>query len=147
MKQKAIICDLDGTLAEISHRQHYVRTKPKNWKAFHEGMTEDKLEVWCAELLKGMKLAQYKILLLTGRDEPYRQKTLDWLKQHHIEFDQLFMRPAQDFRLDTEVKKEIYERDIAPFYEVLFVVEDRKKVVEMWRENSVTCLQCAEGDY
>ena len=144
---KAIICDLDGTLADITHREEYVQQKPKNWKAFHEGMVDDKLNIWCAELLKGMKKEGYRIILLTGRDEPYRQKTIDWLLRHDIAYDLLLMRPAQDFRPDNLVKKEIYENVIKPEYDVVFVVDDRKKVVEMWREIGLVCLQCAWGDY
>lgn len=144
---KAIICDLDGTLADITHRQGFVQQKPKNWKAFHGAMSEDKLNIWCAELLKGMKKEGYHIILLTGRDEPYRQMTIDWLKCHDIVFDVLLMRAAQDFRPDNIVKREIYENVIKPEHEVVFVVDDRKKVVEMWREIGVVCLQCAWGDY
>jgi hypothetical protein len=30
---------------------------------------------------------------------------------------------------------------------VLFVVEDRNRVVEMWREEGLVCLQCAPGEF
>jgi hydroxymethylpyrimidine pyrophosphatase-like HAD family hydrolase len=35
---KTIVCDIDGTVANIEHRRQYVATKPKNWKAFNAGM-------------------------------------------------------------------------------------------------------------
>ena len=145
--QKAIICDLDGTLADVEHRQVHVQSKPKNWKAFHEGMVDDKLNVWCAELLSAMKKEGYRIILLTGRDEPYRKLTIEWLKRFDISYDLLLMRADKDFRPDDIVKKEIYQNVIKPEYDVIFVVDDRKKVVEMWREIGLVCLQCAWGDF
>jgi hypothetical protein len=30
---------------------------------------------------------------------------------------------------------------------VLFVVEDRNRVVEMWRKEGLVCLQCAPGEF
>ena len=30
---------------------------------------------------------------------------------------------------------------------ILFVVEDRSRVVEMWRSEGLACLQCAPGEF
>jgi len=30
---------------------------------------------------------------------------------------------------------------------ILFVVEDRSRVVEMWRGEGLVCLQCAPGEF
>ena len=59
----------------------------------------------------------------------------------------LMMRKTDDTRPDQEIKKEIYQNFIEPKCDVLFVVDDRLKVVKMWRELDLTVLQCAEGDY
>lgn len=66
------------------------------------------------------------------------------------EFDDIFclhMRPDGDFRPDVEVKKEIYKREIEGQFKVLFAVDDRASVVEMWRAQGLVCLQCAKGDF
>ena len=57
------------------------------------------------------------------------------------------MRKDGDYRPDTVVKKEIYEREIKDKYEVLFAIDDRTQVVKTWRELGLTCLQCANGDF
>jgi hypothetical protein len=57
------------------------------------------------------------------------------------------MRKYGDFRQDSIVKREIYERFIAPDYDILCVLDDRNSVVSMWREIGLTCLQVAEGDF
>jgi predicted secreted acid phosphatase len=147
MQAKAIIVDLDGTLCDVEHRVHHVRSKPKNWKAFNESMDQDKPYFWCLELISAMKARGYKIFFVTGRDDDYRTMTADWLKRHHVEYDELYMRKARDYREDSEVKEEIYLQFIEKKAQVLFVVDDRKSVVERWRKLGLTCLQCAPGDF
>jgi hydroxymethylpyrimidine pyrophosphatase-like HAD family hydrolase len=146
-KQKAIIVDLDGTLCNVDHRVHFVRQKPKNWQAFNQGMINDELNLWCFELIKAMKASGYHILFVTGRDDHFKNQTMTWLNQHLIVYDKLFMRLAGDFREDSEVKEEIFKKDIEKNYQVLFVVDDRKSVVDKWRELDLICLQCAVGNF
>lgn len=148
VKTKAIIVDIDGTLADVEHRVHHVQAEKKNWQAFNEGMAQDKLNVWCAGLIKAMRDSGHAILFVTGRDENYRLVTEAWLKQHQIEYDALFMRAAVDFRGDNEVKKQIYLEQIRHCWDVLFVVDDRLSVVKMWRfDLGLVCLQCDWGDF
>ncbi len=45
------------------------------------------------------------------------------------------------------MKREIYAKYIAPHYDVTFVVDDRKSVVDMWRSCGLVTLQCAEGNF
>lgn len=144
---KAIIVDLDGTLCDVEHRVHHVRSKPKNWSAFNQAMDQDKPYFWCIELIAAMQARGYKIYFVTGRDENFREMTSAWLKLHHVSYDHLYMRADQDFREDSEVKEEIYITHIEKNSQVLFVVDDRKSVVERWRKLGLTCLQCAPGDF
>lgn len=143
----AIIVDLDGTLCDVEHRVHHVKKKPKNWHAFNSAMDEDKSYFWCIELIAAMKVRGYKIIFVTGRDEDYRSNTEAWLKKHLIDYDFLFMRKAKDHREDSDVKEEIYHTMIEQTAQVLFVVDDRKSVVERWRKIGLTCLQPAPGDF
>lgn len=59
----------------------------------------------------------------------------------------LCMRASLDYRKDFEVKKEIFENKIRDFFQVLFVVDDRQQVVDMWRNLGLVCLQCDYGDF
>ena len=146
--RKAIIFDIDGTLADVEHRVHHVRQDKKNWRAFNDAMSEDVLNPWCAKLIEAMHAQGFAIIFVTGRDENYRDKTIDWMYRHQIHFDRLYMRAAVDFRGDDEVKKEIYLQEIKDQWEVLFVVDDRLSVVKMWREQlNLVCLQCDWGDF
>jgi hypothetical protein len=59
----------------------------------------------------------------------------------------LFMRKTGDIRSDDIVKREIYETHIKPEWNVVCVLDDRQRVVDMWREIGLTCLQVDYGDF
>lgn len=146
-KDKAIIVDIDGTLADVEHRVHFVQASPKDWKNFNQHMIHDKINPWCLEIIQKFHKDHYKIILLTGRTDDFMSDTESWLKRYHVPFDQLLMRSVSDRREDFEVKKEIYQSKIEPNYNSLFVLEDRSSVVKMWRSIGLTCLQCDWGDF
>ena len=144
---KAVIIDLDGTLCDTAHRQHFMQGEKKDWPGFYKAIARDPVARWCDELIDAMIAAGYCILLVSGRPKTYEPETMTWLMANQIRFDELHMRREGDFRKDRQIKKEIYESDIKPFYDVVFCVDDRQQVVDMWREIGLTCLQCAEGDF
>lgn len=141
----AVIFDIDGTLSDPTHRLYHVKTKPYNWPAFFDAMGADGLHEPISDLLARLKPTA-KILLTTGRPETHRAQTEEWLARHGIEFDGLYMRSAQDYRPDHVIKSQILDGILADGYEVLFVVDDRQSVVDMWRERGLTCLQCRKSD-
>lgn len=144
---KAIIVDIDGTLANISHRRQHVESKPKNWKAFFENMHLDKVNLWCREIILKFYKDFYFLALVSGRSEDHRKITEEWLKLNSIPYSALYMRKSGDFRDDSIVKKEIYESEIKNKLNILFVLDDRKRVTEMWRREGLVVLQCDEGNY
>lgn len=136
---KAIICDLDGTLCLKGDREFndYMR------------VGEDKLNSPIRTILQMCYIAGYDIILVSGReDKDYcRSITESWLTVHNIRYNSLYMRKFKDFRSDDIIKKEIYLELIQPRYKIEFVLDDRDKVVKMWRELGLTCLQVAEGNF
>lgn len=146
MKKKAIIVDLDGTLADITHRRKYVEGNRKDWKNFNRNIISDDLNGWCREIIRRM-IHDHHVLLVSGRTDELKSETEQWLKKHDVPYTVLLMRGAKDHRDDTVVKREIYEEKIRPSYDVLFVIDDRAKVVRMWRDIGLVCLQCDWGDF
>jgi FMN phosphatase YigB (HAD superfamily) len=149
MKQKAAIFDLDGTIANNDHRQHFIVNPEgtKNWDAFNRNFYYDKPNHWCVHLMIAMKMLEYKIIIVSGRSDEFFAGTDKWLETHGIPYDRLFMRKEKDYRPDFEIKGEIYKNEIEPHYEISFCVDDRKQVVDYWRSIGLTCLQCAEGNF
>ena len=142
-----IVFDMDGTLANLEHRLHHITGEKKDWDAFHAGMVDDGVHGPVAALFRGMRALGYRIIVSTGRFEANRPQTEKWLEDHMLFHHDLFMRPDGDYRPDYEVKEEML-RDLQIGREnILFVVDDRASVVEMWRRNGLTVLQCAKGDF
>jgi phosphoglycolate phosphatase-like HAD superfamily hydrolase len=143
--EEIVIFDIDGTLADVSERIHHVKKKPKNWNAFFQGMAQDKAIHSMVRLCNVLYESGIKILLCSGRSEEHRPQTIQWLAQQGVNYHELMLRPDGDKRTDTIVKREMLagiDRS-----KVLFVVEDRSRVVEMWRAEGLVCLQCAPGEF
>lgn len=132
---EAVIVDLDGTLSLINNRG------PFDW----EKVDRDDLNEIVAEQIKFHKSLGRKIILLSGRDEAARGKTIEWLDFYEIKFDKLLMRKADDFRKDNVVKKEIFNQNILNNYNVICVYDDRLQVVKMWAEIGIFCFNCNQG--
>ena len=133
----AIICDIDGTLAISNGRS------PFEFQKCHEDI--------CNEAVRSI-IERFSdnthVIFVSGREEKYRDVTANWIAANvKLVGFHLFMRPTDDKRHDDIVKKEIYEREIAGKYNVRFVIDDRQRVVDMWRSLGLVCLQCDYGDF
>lgn len=143
----AIICDIDGTLADCQHRRHYVEQHPKDWNMFFVGMADDKLVLPVAYILKLFHTTGFRIVLCTGRSEEYREATEIWLQVNHVSYDYLLMRRAGDRRDDAIVKREMLDQIRRERFIPWLALDDRDRVVKMWRDNGVPCFQVAEGNF
>ena len=135
---KAIICDLDGTLALMNGRNPF------------DAATCDKdlLNEPVANVLKNYKKLGYKILLVSGREDQYKAPTLRFLETHGILFDDLIMRKSNDNRKDSIIKTEIFTNHIKDNYFIEFVLDDRNQVVDTWRKDlKLPCFQVYYGDF
>ena len=145
---KTVIFDVDGTLADVSHRRHFVSNNEKNWTLFNAKMGEDKINPAVVELYLTLWDSQkYDLIIVTGRSEEFREVTEQWLVWNHIPFNRLIMRKAKDNRQDSMVKQDILDALKAESKDIMFAVDDRQQVVDMWRRNGITCLQCDEGQF
>lgn len=135
---KAIICDLDGTLALMNGRNPFDAAR----------CDEDLLNNPVANILINYKNLGYKIILLSGREDKFQEPTLKFLASNKIEFDLLLMRKTADNRKDSIIKKEIFDAEIRDNYFVEFVLDDRNQVVDMWRnELKLPCFQVYYGAF
>jgi hypothetical protein len=75
-----VVFDLDGTLANIEHRLGYVRSKPKNWRAFDAGIPNDAVNPYTAAVFNAMYNEGHDIVFASGRSEDTRSATVAWLE-------------------------------------------------------------------
>ena len=145
---RSIVFDIDGTLSDPTHRMNFALMK--EWDRFNEEALNDPVIVRIANLLRCLSVSA-DIILLTGRNEKYRYVTQEWLSDAELDasYEELLMRPDNDFRPDHEVKIELLEKRFGGRENVLnnvwFVVEDRDQVVEAFRNYGLTVLQPANG--
>lgn len=143
-----ILFDLDGTIANVDHRRIHLEKDIPDWASFHDEMCNDTVKKPILELYKTLwESKRFEIIIVTGRMECTRNITENWLNTNGIPFERLVMRPDKDFRPDHEIKKEILIKLKAEDKDILFAVDDRRQVVNMWRNNGITCLQCDEGNF
>jgi predicted kinase len=140
----AVIFDIDGTLADIEHRLHYVRNGKKNWDQFFAEMHLDGVVGPIKRLAQQLVGTDDHIVICTGRPEKYRGVTEYWLFQNDIPCDRLYMRPDNDTRPDHVIKRQILAGMREDGYEPYLVIDDRQSVVDMWREEGLTCLQAKQ---
>lgn len=155
--RKVVIFDIDGTLADCSHRVHLVK-KEKNsgkrdWKTFFEEAKNDKPHDHIITLCRILYETKHKVYLLTGRPEYQRVNTQEWLKAHSVPYDGLFMRPDTDRNPDFVTKKKTLEENLTSEEKqnIVCIFEDRLPVCKMWRENGYNVVVCGdewlEGDW
>ena len=149
---KCYIFDIDGTLADLTHRLHHVKTRPKNWPAFHAGCGDDAPFPHMQNLISRLWLTT-DIVFMSGRNEANRKVTTDWLIKHGFAGPslnptiRLYMRADDDYRNDDIIKLELLQKLRDDGWEPVMAFDDRDRVVKMWRDNGIPCAQVAPGDF
>lgn len=122
------VFDLDGTLAETAHRQHFLESRPKDWKGFFDAAGQDTpLAEGVALVLKSAE--ECEVVYLTGRPERCRQATLTWLRVNGLPDGRLFMRRNDDRRPARTTKVERLGA-LAAKREVRMLVDDDELVCD-----------------
>lgn len=140
-REVCVISDIDGTMT----------LGPKDRSPYEWGKVgNDDLNIATSAILDGVQFIGYveKTILFSGRDESCRKETEEWLAKQCIKYDELHMRPAGDVRNDAEIKLELFNKHIRDKYNVLFVLDDRPRVCDMWRDVlGLTVLQLGDVNY
>jgi predicted kinase len=131
-KNPEVICDMDGTLCDITHRLKHIKKEPKDWKAFFSNFALDKPRHEVIDQIRDLSKT-HDIIMVSARPEDYRQETETWLVEHHVPFRHLIMRKANDKRDDDIVKKQILDNYFDKS-KVAHVFDDRPRVLRVWRE-------------
>lgn len=145
-REICIISDIDGTLT--------LGPKDRSPYEWHK-VGNDIINPATAAIIDGIQFIhgprgadQIKTFLFSGRDGVCRPETEEWLERHDIEYDGLFMREKDDDRNDAIIKRELFDAHIRDKYNVLFILDDRPRVCDMWRDElGLTVLQLGDVNY
>jgi phosphoglycolate phosphatase-like HAD superfamily hydrolase len=146
------VFDIDGTLADCTHRLHFIKADPPDWRAFFASVAQDAPIPHMVELVRALirDLHGPGIGFVSGRSDECRSATTKWLVDNisvAILGTPLYMRRAGDYRDDEVVKVELLEQLRRDGLEPLMVFDDRNRVVQAWRGAGVPCAQVAPGDF
>lgn len=135
------IFDLDGTLADYSHRLRFIQQEPKDWSSFFDSCDLDKPIEPVIETANFLHNGGADLWIFTGRNEIARNKTIHWLSKHGAGlFLTIRMRPQNDRTQDRDLKEKwLLELSLNDRKRLVGVFEDRQRVVDMWRNNGVFC--------
>ena len=171
--KKTIIFDLDGTLAIIDKRRILagktkdgVPTDKMDWDVFFDpdNIKLDDPNPPVIKLAQMFKADGFKVVIFSGRNDRSFHTTKQWLADHDVPFDLLVMRPDKfkddswpiadgnpatpDMRFmpDDILKKKMLDTFV-DINDVFVVVDDRQKVVDMWRNLGLNTWQVAPGNF
>lgn len=142
------IFDVDGTLSDTTHRQHFVQGTPRDWQSFNEQMQFDAPRHNVVDVYLSLQEDPNNVMMMfTGRPEAYRQVTIDWVSALGIRYERLLMRPEGNYDDDCIIKKAMLDSVTPTFGTPVMIFDDRNRVVDMWRNVGMTCSQVALGDF
>lgn len=121
-KPDAFIVDLDGSLSHMNGRRG-----PFDWDKVGLDSVDEVVARVVRELGESLE-----IVVMSGRDSVSRDGTVEWLKRHDIQYDELIMRAEKDMRADNIVKAELFDNHVRDNHNIRFVIDDRWQVCQMW---------------
>jgi hypothetical protein len=168
MNKNTVIFDLDGTLANIdARRKKSLKPNGKmDWDVFFdaENINLDKPNDPVIKMAQLLAEDGFKIVIFSGRNDRSFFTTKSWLTRNRVPFTKLVMRPDKfkddswpiangnpatkemRFMPDEILKKKMLDTFV-DIDDVFLVVDDRDKVVKMWRDLGLNTFQVAPGDF
>ena len=134
-----ILCDIDGTVANNDHRQHFLEGK-KDWDGFFNALDKDQPIYPIIDKIIEENKSGKEIIFLTGRPERYKDLTKTWLKKYFTFDIRILMRGDNDQRNKIITKKEIF---IANFKsnEIDLVIDNDEELIKMWESFGLSTLK------
>lgn len=146
--------DCFGNYCNKMPLDRHIKWNP-DWKSFYEVCDKDKPIEPVISLLDAYLTSEMSVQIWSGRCESVRQKTENWLNENLGTelFDDrpcykniLKMRPIGDSTPDDQLKERWLDEHISGGGKpIVFVFDDRKKVIEMWRRRGIFVFDVAQG--
>ncbi len=146
-----VIFDIDGTIADNSHRRHFVeddsyRSSVDNsdWESFlhPDNVINDKPIQDMIKLGRLLYNSNHRIHIITSRQESLRETTISWLHTHGFNFySKLLMRKDHDHRPDYIIKEELVRAMYSDPTNILLAIDDSDTVIDMYRDLSIPVLK------
>lgn len=123
------VIDLDGVLADVRPRLHFLESTPKDWDGFFAAIPDDEVLAEGRAVVERLA-ADHELVYLTGRPESTRRDTEAWLEQHELPRAMVIMRRSGDRRPARVTKPALLRRLAAGGRKIAVVVDDDPQVCE-----------------
>jgi hypothetical protein len=135
-----ILLDIDHTISNSFWRDSMIGNV--SWDDYHAASKDDKPFRHVINLVNSLVVMGYTIILVTGRNEKFRQLTLQWFLKYRIDIDELLMRPDDVFLKNAEMKTELIKKRFdGNFKQIHFAIDDNEEACITFRNLGITSLQ------
>lgn len=143
-----IIADMDSTICfNISGRPYF-------GKEAHTQMLDDVPNPGVIHIIKSFlrnKKGNDKVFIITGREETPEIKSATWEYVEYFVADhpdiEILFRPVGDYRSGDDMKLKLLNDHIIGKYNILYAIDDSKKVVNAYRDRGILTLQPVDGQF
>lgn len=134
-----ILCDVDNCISNDTWRSKFI-----NWhrvghdERFHEYHMAASLDE--ARNLDLIRVPKARVFFLTAMPERYAHIREAWMRQYRIDYERILYRENGDHRHSVELKRSMVRRlreEGVPLWECIAAYDDRRAVVEMFKEESL----------
>lgn len=136
IRRPAIIVDMDGTLVDVAPIRHHI-LENGDYDSFHLESYDCEEHKSIADSVRSWCQTDVAIIIVTARSDRYADVSIDWLNDHNIEFDAMFMRNEGDRRGDVEVKSEMLKGIRSLGFNPLLAYEDNPHIIQLWHDNNI----------
>lgn len=146
LDRATVVFDLDGVIADASHRQRHLRDGRRDWDAFFDDCVHDTVLPAGAALAAAVDEG-HTVVILTARPDRVVHATVDWLAANGIRHDVLVLRPRGDRRSSADFKRDELATLVAQGAQIVAVVEDSPPNLAMLRDEGYPAVPVASGYY
>jgi len=139
-----VVCDIDHSVSDARWRDGMMAPEGSAataWDAYNEAAKDDRPIPEVIELLRALHNDGWGTVALTARPIKWKPVTQSWLLEHDVPFDELLMRPHEDFRPAPMVKVSLIMKRFGNLADIRLVIDDRSDVIAAFLEQGITALQ------
>ena len=139
-----MIFDVDGVLADASHRQFLVTGARRNWDLFFDMCGKDDL-IEPSAIAGRLLDPSLQVILLTARPSWVAGETVQWCERNQVRWDLLIMREHGDYSMARDFKEFTVSEMRQYGFEPELAFEDDQRNVDMFEHVGIPCVYIHSG--
>lgn len=146
-RKEIVIMDLDGTMADLTHRLPLLPTEnldlTQSWREFNAAAIDDdpiQDNIGVCNALSINKI----VVVLSGRSGEYEKEARLWLDIHGVNYHYIAMRDQEDNRKDTVIKEEFLRA--VGLDRILCAFDDSPGVIRHLRAMGITTYAVVDNE-